>query len=316
MKLLRNLKQADRLPSQVVATIGNFDGVHLGHQALLQSLRQHAQRLSCSTLVILFEPQPAEYFNHQQAPVRLTPLRKKLQLFKAQGIDFVCCLRFNQALAQMSAESFAEQVIFNTLKVNYLLIGDDFKFGRNRAGDFQLLATVAERHQAIVDAFSSYRLQGERISSTSIRSALQQGRLDDAASALGRSFSLCGRVIHGDARARQWGIPTANIHQIQDKLPLSGVFAVKIYRHSNQTYYEGIANIGRRPTIEGAMRLSFEVHFFNFNESLYGEMLDVMFIQHIREEKKFNDVNALINQIHQDILQAKRMFSALMTMIE
>lgn len=316
MKFLNGLKQTTLLPSRVVATIGNFDGVHLGHQALLRALREQATRLQCPLLVILFEPQPAEYFQPQQAPVRLTRLRKKLQVLQSLGVDYVCCLTFNNQLAQMSAPDFAKEILFKSLNIKYLLIGDDFKFGRDRAGDLDLLITVGKRHHAVVESFPSFVIGQERISSTGIRLSLQQGQLQHAADCLGRPFSLCGRVIRGDGRGRQWGVPTANIGLQHERLPLSGVFAVEVHRRYDTTRYYSVANIGRRPTIEGQLQLTFEVHLFDFDESIYGEMLDVLFIHHLRHEAKFNSVEALINQIHQDIAMAKRLLSSETTIIE
>ncbi len=316
MKLLNGLKQTAILPNRVVATIGNFDGVHRGHQALLVSLRMQAARLQCPVLVILFEPQPAEYFQPQQAPARLTRLRKKLQALQSLGVDYVCCLKFNTELAQMSASDFAEDILFKSLNVTYLLTGDDFRFGRNRAGDLELLAAIGKKHNAIVESFPNFQVNDKRISSTGIRLALQQGNLQYAASCLGRPYSLCGRVIQGDGRGRQWGIPTANIALQHDRLPLSGVFAVHVQRRHDKTLYRGVANIGRRPTIEGQLQLTFEVHLFDFDDSIYGEMLDVTFVHHLRNEEKFNSVEALINQIHQDIVLAKRLFSSETTIIE
>lgn len=316
MILLNGLKKTEILPGRVVATIGNFDGIHRGHQALLVSLRMQAARLQCPVLVILFEPQPAEYFNIEKSPVRLTRLRKKLQILQTLGVDYVCCLKFNTQLAQMSAVDFAEEILFKKLNVTYLLTGDDFRFGRDRAGDIELLTRIGSKHNASVETFPTFNVNAERISSTGIRLALQQGQLEHAASCLGRPYSLCGRVIQGDGRGRQWGIPTANIALQNHRLPLSGVFAVHVQRRHDNTLYYGVANIGRRPTIEGQMQLTFEVHLFDFNQSIYGEMLDVIFVHHLRKEEKFNSVDALINQIHLDIASAKRLFSLETTTIE
>lgn len=316
MILLNGLKQTALLPSRVVATIGNFDGVHRGHQALLSFLRRQATMLQCPLLVILFEPQPAEYFQPVQSPVRLTRLRKKLQVLESLGVDYVCCLKFNAQLAQMPAADFAENILFKSLQVTYLLTGDDFRFGRDRVGDIHLLTSIGKKYNAVVETFPNFQIKDERISSTGIRLALQQGNLQHAASCLGRPYSLCGRVVQGDGRGRQWGIPTANIALQHQRLPLSGVFAVHVRRRHDDTLYHAVANIGRRPTIEGQMQLTFEVHLLEFNESIYGEMLDVTFIHHLRKEEKFNSVDALINQIHQDIASAKRLFSSEITTIE
>lgn len=300
MKLLHGLKNSALLPSGVVATIGNFDGVHRGHQALLVSLKLQAIRLKCPMLVILFEPQPCEFFQPEQAPVRLMGLREKLQAFSVMGVDYVCCLKFNEHFSQMTAAEFAEHVIFKSLHVNYLVVGSDFRFGRNRSGDVELLTMMSKQYGAEVETFPDFIKDNGRISSTSIRQALHKGNLDDAASSLGRPYGLCGRVIKGDGRGRQWGIPTVNIAMRRAELPLAGVFSVIVKRQDNSVY-RGVANIGRRPTVAGNNKLSVEIHLLDFNEQIYGEMLEVQFIYKIRNEMKFGSVDELINQIHRDI---------------
>lgn len=307
MKLLYGLKKAILLPERVVATIGNFDGVHRGHQALLDSLRRHALQLQYPLLVILFEPQPSEFFRGHQAPVRLMSLREKIRSLNLLGVDYVCCLKFNESLAQMSAQDFAEQIIFKALHVKYLLTGSDFRFGRSRLGDVDLLTHLGEKHGAEVERFSDYTLENERISSTAIRYALEKGQLDEATSRLGRPYHVCGRVIQGDGRGRQWGIPTANIAFNRDSLPISGVFHVMVRRQHHHSVYQGVANIGRRPTIGGSYSFSIEVHLFDFDEWIYGEMLEVHFIHKLRDEQKFDSVDSLINQIRRDIALARRM---------
>lgn len=304
MKLLRGIKHLDLLPDGVAATIGNFDGVHRGHQALIAALCQRAKNLACPVLVILFEPQPGEYFRGAQAPARLMSLREKLHVFRKLGVDYVCCLKFNTTLAHMSAENFAEQVIFKSLRVNYLLMGGDFRFGQDRLGDVDLLVQIGKKHHCQVESFPDFQMEKERVSSTGIRNALDQGQLDVAAACLGRFYSILGRVIKGDGRGRQWGIPTANIALQRELIALTGVFCVQVRRKDNSVYH-GVANIGKRPTIDGSCKLSVEVHLFDFDDSLYGEMLQVVFLKKLRDEVKFNSVSALIEQIHQDIARAR-----------
>ena len=305
MKLINGLRQTTLLPQNIVATIGNFDGVHRGHQALLDSLRLRAMRLQCAVLVILFEPQPSEFFRPHQAPARLMGLREKLQALRDLGVDYVCCLRFNEFLSQMAASEFAEHVLFQSLHVKHLLVGSDFRFGRDRSGDVDLLKSLGNKHEVGVETFPDFLIDNERISSTSIRRALQQGNLDYAASSLGRAYSLCGRVIKGDGRGRQWGTPTVNIALRREVLPLTGVFSVTV-RRQDGSLYQGVANIGRRPTVGGSNKLSVEVHILDFKEQIYGEMLDIQFIYKLRDEMKFDSVDALIHQIHQDIATATR----------
>lgn len=303
MKFLNGLKQAKLLPERVVATIGNFDGVHRGHQALLASLREKAVQRGCPSLVILFEPQPGEYFLGNDAPIRLMGLREKLNALRDAGIDFVCCLKFNADFSQMSASNFAEEIIFKSLRVVYLLTGSDFRFGRDRLGDVQMLVQLGKIYGCTVEAYPDYMGDGVRVSSTLIRQNLQQGDLERATFNLGRPYSICGRVIVGDGRGRQWGIPTANVVLHRESLPISGVFRVRV--KLNEQFYDGVANIGRRPTVDGSLKLSLEVHLFDFNQSIYGEFIHVFFIEKLRDEKKFSSVDELINQIHQDIERAK-----------
>lgn len=304
MKLLYGLNQIAKLPDAVVASIGNFDGVHRGHQALLAKLHAEAKRLHSPILIILFEPQPLEYFHGQQAPVRLMRLRDKLQVFSTLGVDYVCCLKFNETLAQMPADLFAQEVIFKSLHVNYLLTGKDFCFGRDRAGSVDLLASLGQKHGCTVETFSDFLLDEQRVSSTGIRHALMQGDFTYAESCLGRPYSILGRVIKGEGRGRRWGLPTANIAVQRESLPLSGVFSVYVRRKDKAICF-GVANIGRRPTVSRSQLISLEVHLFDFDESLYGEMLQVVFVSKLRDEKKFSSAEQLIEQIHQDIYHAR-----------
>lgn len=317
MKLFYGLQQATMLSHGVVATIGNFDGVHCGHQALLTSLREQARRLQLPMLVILFEPQPVEYFRGRKAPIRLMGLREKLEVLKAFQVDFVFCLKFNESLATMPAAVFAEQVIFRALHVKYLLLGSDFRFGRERVGDVNLLATLGEPYQAVVERFPDFLMEHGRVSSTDIRSALQRGCLEEAARGLGRPFGLCGRVITGDGRGRQLGVPTANIGIRRQLFPLSGVFSVIVRRSGNPEHqYIGVANLGRRPTIEDVDKLHLEVHILDFDEMIYGEMLYIEFHHKLRDEQRFSSLDQLINQIHRDIAMVRDMDLNNATVIE
>lgn len=311
MKLIRGLNPELRFNQGVVATIGNFDGVHLGHQALLSKLRLKAKALDCPMLVFLFEPQPAEFFRGAQAPSRLSSLREKLMVLAKAGVDYVVCLRFDRKLAQMSAEDFARRYFFSQLGLSYLLVGSDFRFGAGRQGDINLLTSVAASFGAEIEAFEDYSLLIDstkiRVSSTAIRMALDQGELDIASMFLGRTYSLCGRVIRGDGRGREWGFPTANISIKRISLPLKGVFCVQVKRQNGQCI-NGVANMGSRPTVDGSKNV-LEIHLLDFNEDLYGERLQVFFLQKLRDEIKFSSVDALISQIHDDIKVARSQFN-------
>ena len=306
MKLLRGSWDILEQHNGTVATIGNFDGVHLGHQALLKTLRLRAEELGLPLLVMLFEPQPGEYFQ-RKTPTRLSSLREKLEQLRELGVDYVACVRFNAEWATMTAEAFAADVIFSQLRAKYVLIGDDFRFGYERSGDVTLLRRIAQERQADVAVFSDVFLNQKRISSTGIRHALQVGDLATAAQSLGRHYRLCGRVVYGDGRGRQWGFPTANVslshHPI---LPLRGVFCVQVARAGKAPLY-GVANVGCRPTVDGS-RYVLEVHVLNANESLYGERLNVYFLHKLRDEMAFSSVDALIAQIRQDAVAAADWF--------
>lgn len=303
MKLLYGLKTVPVFEAGTVATIGNFDGVHLGHQALLAQLKAKALELRLPLVVLLFEPQPSEFFCHHSIPARLSSLREKLELLANSGVDYVYCLSFNKTLAAMSASAFIDHYLVSLLRVNYLLLGADFRFGRQRQGDIALL-----KRKLTVEIFPDFMLNNHRISSTSIRDFLSKGELKQASLLLGRPYSLHGRVIHGDGRGKQWGFPTANLAIRRLILPLAGVFCVKVKR-ANGTILEGVANIGCRPTVDGKKNI-LEVHLFEMSDSLYGEKLQVNFLHKLREEIKFSSVDALIAQIHNDISAASAYFLA------
>jgi riboflavin kinase / FMN adenylyltransferase len=309
MKLLRGLQRIPELTCGVAATIGNFDGVHLGHQALLKELRRQADAHHLPVLVMLFEPQPGEYFRREKAPARLSTLREKINVLADLGVDYVYCLNFNDYLATMAATEFAKYIVFSLIQAKYLLIGQDFRFGQGRIGDFNLLQQMGNEASCTVECFSDFSMNAQRVSSTKIRQALDQGQLDGAASLLGRSYSICGRVFHGNKRGRQWGIPTANINLSRTTLPLKGVFCVKVERPGNLPL-TGVANIGCRPTVDGVKNI-LEVHIFDFDESLYGEMLKVSFLHKLRDEIKFASVDDLVAQIHMDTAAAKNWFKAI-----
>lgn len=294
----------------VVATIGNFDGIHLGHQNLIKTLKKEASRLKLPLVVILFEPQPKEYFVKKEAPARLSTLREKLNALEKCGVDYVYCIKFNKKLAETSAPEFATHYLFNRLKVTHLLVGEDFKFGKNREGNVALLKKIGALNSCAVEIFPEFHANQERISSTGVRLALALGDLEHAAQLLGRPYSLCGRVIKGDGRGRQWGIPTANIGLQRISLPLKGVFIVRVSLNSQTVF--GVANIGSRPTVDGTKNI-LEVHLFDFNESIYGEMTQVYFLHKIRNETKFESVESLIIQIHKDIAAATAYLNILET---
>ncbi len=282
-----------------VATIGNFDGVHLGHQAILAQLTEQAARLHLPRLVITFEPQPQEFFAGPTAsPARLMRLREKLQALDGLGIERTLCLEFDQRLATMPAQTFIETLLVEGLGIRYLVVGDDFRFGHRRAGDFALLVEAGQRYGVGVADNHSCILDGERVSSTRIRQALSQGDLELAARLLGRPYDMCGRVAHGDQRGRTIGFPTANIHLHRRVTPVYGVYAVLLSGPELRPW-PGIANVGRRPTVQG-VREQLEVHVLDYRGDLYGRHVKVDFLHYLRPEQRFESLDALRQQIQRD----------------
>lgn len=287
-------------------TIGNFDGVHLGHQAVLQHLKTKAQALNLPVVVMLFEAQPCEYFQGENAPARLMRLRDKLAYLAELGVDYVFCVKFNRTFAQLSAEQFVTDYLVKHLNVKFLSIGDDFRFGVNRAGDFQLLQKMAKQQDFEVEDNCSLQLDNQRISSTAIRQALAEDNLVLAETLLGKPYRIYGRVAHGNKLGRTIGFPTANIHLHRQVNPVKGVYAVKV-RLKNEEVFQGVANIGKRPTINGVKQL-LEVHLFDFNRDLYGQNLQIEFCHKIRNEIKFPSFDELKKQIENDVIVAKKYF--------
>ncbi len=306
MELIRysyNLKSRHR---GCVATIGNYDGIHLGHQAVLRQLRRHAEVMGLPALVITFEPHPQEFFNVNKAPTRITSFREKLEMLKQQDIDRVLCLRFQQGVADLSAEQFIEQALVGDLSIKRLIIGDDFKFGKNRRGDYQMLREFGQRLGFDVILTETHRLDGDRVSSSSIRARLQESRFEDAQLLLGRYFSISGRVAHGAARGRQLGFPTANINLGKRHVPLRGVFAVSVKGAGEKTHL-GVANLGTRPVFEDT-KLLLEAHLFDFDQMIYGRHISVEFFKRLRDERKFSSIDELVAQIAADISIAREFF--------
>lgn len=304
MKILRGLHSHDAQP--VALTIGNFDGVHLGHQALLNELLEVGQARGLQTAVVIFEPHPREYFMPQQAPARLTSMREKLEFFSGLGIDRVHVCRFNAHFAQMSAEDFIN-VLHEKMSARFVLIGDDFRYGSGRSGDFALMEQIAARLGFAVQAVHSVKHDGVRISSTAVRAALAAGQLRPAQRYLGRHYSISGRVVHGDGMGRKLGFPTANIQLKHNRPPLSGIYVVNAHAEGLGVL-QGVASLGVRPTVKHDDKPVLEVHLFEFSQQIYGKHLRVEFLQKLRDEEKYPDVATLIRQIALDVEQAKKWF--------
>ncbi|MEK7207204.1 MAG: bifunctional riboflavin kinase/FAD synthetase [Pseudomonadota bacterium] len=289
-----------------VATIGNFDGVHLGHQAVIGQLAEKAEELGLPTQVILFEPQPQEFFHPKTAVPRLMRLREKLQALRRYSVGRVLCLRFNARFATMEPEDFIQHILVERLGVRYLVVGDDFHFGNKRRGDFDMLAAAGRQHGFQVVNMHTVAIDGERVSSTRIRAALAQADLALAEKLLGRPYRMCGRVAHGDKLGRTLGFPTANIHLHRKVTPIKGVFAVEVFGLNNEPR-AGAANIGTRPTV-GGTRTLLEVHLLDFNENIYGAYVQVNFLHKLREELRFETIEELKQWIHKDVEDVRVFF--------
>ncbi|MEQ1588984.1 MAG: bifunctional riboflavin kinase/FAD synthetase [Gallionella sp.] len=304
MKILRGLHSPDT--QQVALTIGNFDGVHLGHQALLNELRSVAQSRGLQTAVVIFEPHPREFFTPQQAPARLTSLREKLEFFSTLNIDQVHVCRFNAAFAQMSAANFMNTLV-EKLSAKFMLIGDDFRFGSGRVGDFALIEKIGSTLGFEVQAVHTVMHDSVRISSTAVRGALAAGQLRTAQRYLGRHYSISRRVVQGDQLGRKLGFPTANIQLKHNPAPLSGIYVVEVHTEGFGVL-QGVASLGIRPTVKVHDKPVLEVHLFEFSQQIYGKHLRVEFLQKLRDEEKYPDLETLTRHIALDVANAKKWF--------
>lgn len=297
-----------RADAAIALTIGNFDGVHLGHRAMLARLSDVARARNLPVAVMTFEPQPQEFFAPDQAPPRLTSLHEKLELLRDCDVDRVYVCRFDYAFAQLTAGEFVSKILRDGLGVRWLLVGDDFRFGARRAGDFTLLKTVSAESGFEVEAMASVASFGERVSSTAIRRRLQDGDLAGAQQLLGRPYSIAGRVVDGDKLGAQLGYPTANVQLKRAKAPLSGIFVVEMLGVGTQPL-PGVASLGVRPTVKERGQPTLEVHVFDFAGNLYGKRVTVRFLAKLRDEQKFSGIDALVVQMNRDAEQARQYFA-------
>ena len=302
MQLVRTL-QSYSASQAVVATIGNFDGVHLGHQMVLNKIIQKGQELKLPTMVIAFEPSAKEFFLKEKAPARLTNFREKFTLIRELGIDKFVCLKFNSELANTPAKAFIEKLLVEKLRVLSLTVGDNFRFGKNRIGDINLLQQLAKPLGYQVEDSDSYISNNQRVSSTLIRNLLENGELQEAEKLLGQPYSMQGHVVHGEKNGRKIGFHTANIPIKRIKSAVSGVFAAQVMLE-NGDQFKGVANVGHRPTV-GGTTTQLEVHLFDFSHDIYGELVKVTFLKKIRDEKKFASFDELKIQIQKDAKSAK-----------
>jgi riboflavin kinase/FMN adenylyltransferase len=286
-------------------TIGNFDGVHRGHQAMLARLVEAAEDLRLPPAVLTFDPHPREFFAKEAAPPRVSKLRQKLDIFRIYGIERTIIARFGAPLATLSPEAFISDVLVRRLDVRWVLVGNDFRFGKGRAGD---LATL-RRHATTfsVEGMRTVEVGAERASSTAVRDALAGGDFARAAALLGRPYTLSGRVTHGEKLGRSLGFPTANI-PLRHRPPLTGIFAVRVHGLGGAPR-AGVANLGVRPTVMQGARPLLEVFLFDFAENIYGRRVTVEFLHKLRDEEKYDNLDLLTRQMHIDVAQARDFFA-------
>ena len=304
MRVIRGLHNLRPGSPGCVATIGTFDGVHLGHRAVFQRLADLGRARGLPITVVTFEPQPMEFFDPKRAPARLTRLGEKLHALRHCGIDQVVLLEFGPRMAAMGARAFVRELLVDGLAARHVLVGDDFRFGHDREGDFALLQAMGHEYGFAVDDFVTVSHGGERVSSTRIREALARGDLRLARHLLGRPYRICGRIAHGDKRGRTIGYPTANINLHRRVSPLRGVYAVMVDGVVDRPW-PGVANIGTRPTVAGDLRHLLEVHLFDFASDLYGRHAQVEFRLKLRDEQKFDSFLDLKAQIDRDAVAAR-----------
>ncbi|MGD2054533.1 MAG: bifunctional riboflavin kinase/FAD synthetase, partial [Gammaproteobacteria bacterium] len=309
MQLVRGLHNLKPEHRNCAVTIGNFDGVHQGHQALLRLLADKAKAKNIPACLMSFDPLPHEYFAQNKPAPRLTSARERYtsiaELDQSIRPDMLLILRFDDALAQLTAEEFVSHVLVDALAAKAVVIGDDFRFGKGRRGDYDFLKAAGDRYGFEVLSLSTHSVDNMRVSSTGIRQALLENRLCDAERMLGRPYRICGRIAHGDKRGRTIGFPTANIRLNRPAIPLSGVYTVTLCSPELGDV-PGIANIGKRPTVNG-VRDQLEVHLFDFEQDIYGMNVCVSFHQKIRDEKKFESFELLKQQIQLDCVRAREL---------
>lgn len=303
MKIIRGIHSVSNNSPACVATIGNFDGLHLGHQKIIKNLKIKAQELNLPLTIISFEPLPTEYFM-PEPPTRIYPMRDKVRLLHNMAVDNYLCLKFDSSLANMSPHEFVQTILLDKLNVKYLAIGDDFRFGHKRAGNFELLKKMGrEAGMDVVDT-STCEQDGQRISSTLIRTSLSNGDISTANKLLGYKYQLSGRVRHGEKRGRTIGFPTINMKMLNHISAKHGVYAALVHNLSD-TAVKGVANLGSRPTVGGTEN-RLETHLFDFNADVYGKYVCVELVKFIRPEKRFESFELLKSQIVKDVESAQK----------
>jgi len=303
MELIRGIHNLRERHRGCVVTIGNYDGVHRGHQHMIAAVRAKATELGVPAVVVTFEPTPREFFEGPAAPSRLTRLREKLEALSLYGVDRVVVLRFNRRMQGMGADEFVDRLLVQGLGVRHMVVGHDFHFARRREGNIETLRAAGAAHGFTVEEVGQFLLHGERVSSSLVREALNRGDLDRATRLLGRPYRMAGRVRLGKKLGRTLGYPTANLALQRKVVPLWGIFAVRV-SGAGLVDHPAVSSLGTRPTVNGTDPL-LEVHLFDFDGSLYGQHLDVDFVARLRDERKFESLDALVEQMHRDAAAAR-----------
>jgi riboflavin kinase/FMN adenylyltransferase len=303
MELIRGIHNLRERHRGCVATIGNYDGVHRGHQHMIAAVRAKATELGVPAVVVTFEPTPREFFEGPAAPSRLTRLREKLEALALYGVDRVVVLRFDRRMQGMGADEFVDRLLVRGLGVRHMVVGHDFHFARRREGNIETLRAAGAAHGFAVEEVGQFLLEGERVSSSLVREALNQGDLERATRLLGRPYRMAGRVRLGKKLGRTLGFPTANLALQRKVVPLWGIFAVRV-SGAGLVDHPAVSSLGTRPTVNGTDPL-LEVHLFDFDGSLYGQYLDVDFVARLRDEHKFESLDALVEQMHRDAAAAR-----------
>jgi riboflavin kinase/FMN adenylyltransferase len=306
MRLIRGLGHLQTQQEGCVLTIGNFDGVHLGHRTVLEKLADQGRHMGLPVFVMVFEPQPLEFFLGDNAPSRLTRLREKALQMAKLPVDVLLVVRFDQKFADSDPEHFVREILVEKLRVQHLAVGDDFHFGKARRGNFALLQKMGTELGFSVANTSSFLVDGHRVSSTLIRDALGNGDLQLVELLLGRPYSVCGRVVHGEKRGRSLGFPTANIQMQRKNTPVEGVYAVLMTGIDGREI-AGVANVGTRPTVGGGADVLLETYLLNFDQDIYGHYVEVHFKRKIRDEMRFHTLEDLRRQISRDVADATRL---------
>ncbi len=302
MQIFYDLEVPSELSQEFAVTVGVFDGLHIGHQVVIQQVLTHTEKFGLSSLVITFHPPPLAFLAPERCPPTLTTVPKKIEILQQLGVDVVIFARFDAYLQQMSPDTFVRQVLLQRLHAKWVVVGYEWQFGKGRSGNTEVLKQLGERYQFGVTIVGPTQLHGVPVHSTRIREAIADGNLDLASQLLGRRYSIMGEIVKGEGRGRQIGFPTANINVGEQMLPPNGVYAIQAKLEGQM--FDGVLNMGTRPTFDG-VKFQIESHLFHFGEMAYGKEIEIFFIEKIRDEQVFPDPEALVDQIKQDIAAAK-----------